>query len=59
VLKVNVDRLPQLAGRYEIQGVPSVLFFQKGKEVGRLVGLQPQDAYSDVLDRLLGPSDVI
>ncbi len=56
VYKVNVDRLPELAGRYGIQGVPSVLFFQDGKEVGRLIGLRPQNAYADVLDRLLRPT---
>jgi len=53
VLKVDVNRLPQLAGRYGVQGVPSVLFFQNGKEVGRLVGLRPQGSYSEILDRLI------
>jgi thioredoxin 1 len=56
VYKVNVDRLPQLAGRYGVQGVPSVLFFQNGKEVGRLVGLRPQGTYAEVLDRLIDSS---
>jgi thioredoxin 1 len=55
VYKVNVDRLSDLARRYGVQGVPSVLFFQDGKEVGRLVGLRQQNAYTDVLDRLLSP----
>ncbi len=54
VVKVNVDRLPQLAGQYGIQGIPSVLFFQNGKEAGRLIGLRPQEAYTEVLDRLIG-----
>lgn len=53
VYKVNVDRLPELAMRYGIEGVPSVLFFQNGEEVSRLIGLRQQDAYSSVLDRLL------
>lgn len=53
VYKVNVDRLPQLAGRYGVQGVPSVLFFQNGTEVGRLVGLRTHSAYTDVLNRLI------
>jgi len=56
VLKVNVDRLPELASRYGIQGVPSVLFFQGGKEIGRLIGLRPHGAYSEVLDRLISPT---
>ncbi|MEN6335894.1 MAG: thioredoxin [Phycisphaerales bacterium] len=53
VYKVNVDRLPELASRYGIEGVPSVLFFQSGKEVNRLIGLRQQHAYTEVLDRLL------
>jgi thioredoxin 1 len=54
VYKVNVDRLSALAGRYGIQSIPAVLFFQDGKEVQRLVGLQPQSAYAEVLDKLIG-----
>jgi thioredoxin 1 len=52
VCKVNVDRLPRLAGRYGIQGIPTVIFFNKGSEVQRLVGLHPQNAYAEVLDKL-------
>lgn len=54
VYKVSVDRLPELAQRYGIQGIPAVLFFHGGKEVDRLIGLRPQDSYSSVLDRLIG-----
>jgi len=53
VCKVNVDRARQLAGRYGIQGIPAVLFFVKGEPVRRLVGLQPRENYSKVLDELL------
>jgi thioredoxin 1 len=56
VVKVDVDRLSALAGRYGIQAIPAVLFFQSGKEVERLVGLRPQGAYSEVLDRLIDSS---
>jgi thioredoxin 1 len=56
VVKVNVDRLPEVAGRYGIQGIPAVLFFHKGEEAERLVGVRPQGAYSEILDKLIGPS---
>lgn len=56
VVKVNVDSLPQVASRYGIQSIPAVLFFQNGEEVERFVGVQPQSAYSGVLDRLVGSS---
>lgn len=54
VCKVNVGRVPDLARQYGIQGIPAVLFFTGGKEVQRLVGLQPRSAYTDVLDELIG-----
>lgn len=54
VCKVNVDRVPPLAGRYGIQGIPAVLFFVRGEPVKRLVGLRPQDAYAEALDELTG-----
>ena len=54
VCKVNVDHLGQVAGRYEIQGIPAVLIFNKGKEVQRLVGLRPAGDYTKVLDKLVG-----
>jgi len=53
VVKANVDHLSELAGRYGIQSIPAVLFFQGGKEVERLAGVQPERAYREVLDRLM------
>lgn len=38
-LKVNVDESPDLAKTYEIQAIPTVLFFRDGKVVDRVVGL--------------------
>ncbi len=54
VAKVNVDKLPQLAARYGIQGIPTVLFFKHGQEAQRLVGLQSRDTYVTTLDKLTG-----
>jgi thioredoxin 1 len=54
VVKVNVDDLAAVAGRYGIQGIPAVLVFDKGKEVQRLVGLRSVGEYAQVLDKLLG-----
>ena len=54
IAKVNVDKLPQLAARYGIQGIPAVLFFKNGQEAERLVGLQSRNTYVTALDRLTG-----
>ncbi len=54
VCKVNVDQLSLLAGRYGVENIPAVLFFQNGREVQRVIGVQPAGAYTQVLDRLAG-----
>lgn len=54
VCKVNAAKVPQVSQRYDIQGVPAVLFFSEGGEVERLVGLRPKEAYIKTLDKLIG-----
>ena len=51
-LKVDVDRSPELAKRYGIEGVPTLIFFRNDKEVDRQVGLMSKDALSAGLNGL-------
>ena len=37
--KVNTDEEQQLAGRFGIQGIPTMILFQRGREVARQSGL--------------------
>ncbi len=53
VCKVDVTKLPQLATRYGIEGIPTVLFIKDGQEVQRLVGAYPLGTYAGILDALL------
>lgn len=39
--KVDVDEAPELAARYQISGVPTLLLFQDGRVVDEIVGLAP------------------
>lgn len=39
----DVDENRELAGKYSIQGVPSVLVFKKGVLADRSVGFQPKE----------------
>lgn len=41
--KVNTDDHSMNASRLGIQGIPTTIFFRKGKEVGRVVGLVPRE----------------
>jgi len=54
VCKVNLDRAPAVAQRYGVRAIPTVLFIKNGKEVNRMVGLQPETEYVTLLDRLVG-----
>ncbi len=49
VAKVNVDDSPHLAAKFLVQAIPLLVILRDGKEVGRLVGLQPKDAIIEVL----------
>lgn len=44
LLKLNVDEAQATASRLNIQGIPALLLFRKGKVLGRLTGLQTTDA---------------
>jgi thioredoxin 1 len=50
VLKVEAGANRELAGGLAVSSVPTVVAFQGGKEVGRLVGLRPESAYRKLLE---------
>lgn len=45
--KVNVDEHGELAGEYQVQGIPTMIFFKDGKEVHRVTGFIPKDKFVD------------
>lgn len=53
VAKVNVDEEPDLARRFGIMSIPTVIFLKDGQEMERKVGLMPGAMFSAVLDKYL------
>lgn len=49
ILKVDVDQNPELAMRYNVMGVPTLMLFQGGNVIERLSGYQPKDRLIKVL----------
>ncbi len=40
-VKVNIDKKQEIAAKYEITGIPTVMMFRKGQPVMQIIGLQP------------------
>ena len=53
IAKLNVDEEPELARRYGIRSIPSLLFFRSGEAVDRIAGVQPKRVLSEKLAELV------
>ncbi len=53
IAKIDVDAEPNLACRFGIMSIPTVIILKDGVEVDRKVGLLPADTYTNALDHLL------
>ncbi len=51
--KVDVDANSQVAGRYGVMSIPTVILFNKGVEVGRQIGYVGKDAYVEMIKKLV------
>ena len=45
VAKVDIDSNSELAARYGVMSIPTVILFNDGAEAKRFVGVQPKEAY--------------
>ena len=50
VVKVNVDDADEVAMRYRIMSIPTLLFFKNGQMVDRSVGAMPKSALVDKIN---------
>jgi len=52
--KLDVDRNPQTAASFGVQGIPLLVFFRDGAERGRLTGAVPKPQIEAAIARYLG-----
>ncbi|MEP6911463.1 MAG: thioredoxin [bacterium] len=52
IAKLNVDENPRIASQFQIQSIPTMLIFQNGKLIDRLVGALPKPAIAERLARV-------
>ncbi len=55
VAKVNTDEQPQIAGRFDIRSIPTLILFRAGRELARQSGAVDAATLSRWLDRALSP----
>jgi len=53
VLKLNSDENPDIAGKYRVMGIPTLLFFRGGQPVDQIVGAVPKVQLKTRVDTLL------
>lgn len=50
--KLDVDENPDTAGKYEIQSIPTLIFFKDGEMVDKLIGFQSEEALKKKIESL-------
>lgn len=53
VTKVNVDEAADIAGRFGIRSIPTLMIFKGGQQVDMVVGAVPEAELSQRLDKVL------
>jgi thioredoxin 1 len=43
VAKLNVDAAPDIAGKYNVMSIPTLLIFKNGEPIDQIVGAMPKD----------------
>ncbi|MBN2446142.1 MAG: thioredoxin [Phycisphaerae bacterium] len=54
--KVDVDKAQQLAMQYGVQNIPTVVLFDKGEPVEKIVGARQKKDYQAAIDGRIGTS---
>ena len=51
IIKVDVDKNPQAAGEYQVQGVPTLILFKNGKPLWRQSGVVQKAALVGIIKK--------
>ncbi len=55
VIKVDIDKNMEIARRYRVQSVPTLILFRSGEPVWRAVGVQQADVLESVINGHITP----
>ena len=43
IVKLNTDENPETARKYGISSIPTLILFENGEEIDRMIGVQPEN----------------
>ncbi len=52
-VKVNVDKAQELASKYQVYSIPTLIIFKNGELVGQQLGAASKESYQGMIDRAL------
>jgi thioredoxin 1 len=52
--KINIDDNPNTAQSYGVSSIPTLIMFKGGKDVDRIVGVQPKHKLQAAIDEIKG-----
>ncbi|MEA2029162.1 MAG: thioredoxin [Campylobacterota bacterium] len=54
ICKVNTDEQQEIAAKYGIRSIPTILFFKDGQMVDQMVGAASKDVFAEKINTQLG-----
>ena len=52
IAKVNVDEAGAVAGRFDVQSIPTLILFKDGNELQRFVGVQTHETLIEAINKV-------
>ena len=52
IIKVDIDKFPDLAEKYRIMSVPTMMFFKDGTKKDEVIGFRDEDEMKEIIDKL-------
>ncbi|MDR1140779.1 MAG: thioredoxin [Planctomycetaceae bacterium] len=52
IAKINIAQFPQIGAKFGVEMLPTLLFFNKGIVVERMIGAQPKNKLQNALDEI-------
>lgn len=51
--KIDIDEFPELAEEYNVASIPTLIMFEGGEEISRIVGAYPKERLKAKIERML------